>query len=172
MDTDYRDRLNRIEAYTRHSSRFLFGLMPKLGKKGVESHQSLVYDWLDNKGFKFIRTNYNGVLDQLLRYPGLEEIINKIFIGVTEEQFPENTLNTLRNFWNNGIIPKYADIEKLEVKYRGQKSEETPFTWAPFLIIGYLPESKSDKDKYVERWGEFAAVYFMEIEPYKPKDKI
>jgi hypothetical protein len=162
------DQKKRIESHLLHSSRFLWGLAPEIKKEPGQSQQNAVYAWLWGKGFEFTRSNYAEVTIQLLRHPGIEELLQKLIVPLTKAQYPKTTLDKLQEYWAKGEPPGIDEIEKLDVKQRGDKKEDIILRWRPFLEIGYLPKGKDEPRSkyYVEKWGEYAFPYLMEIEPW------
>jgi len=145
----------RIERYLLNADRFMWGLGP--------GNQQKNYKWLEDKGFRFTRARYGLVTQQLLRHPGIEELLTRLVIPTVKEMFPDDTLNELRKLWYIGELPDLKkDINRLKVKGKGYKGDPGPdraFQWRPFIEI-------STQFHYVERWGDFAGVWFEEIEPY------
>lgn len=146
----------RIERYLMNADRFMWGLGP--------GNQQDNYRWLEDKGFHFTKARYSLVTQQLLRHPGIEELLTKIIIPIVKETFPEDTLNELRKFWYIGQLPGLKDIDKLEVKGKGDPGPHRAFHWRPFLEI-------STQFHYVERWGELAGIWFEEIQPHSQESK-
>ena len=142
----------RIERYLMNASRFMWGLGP--------GNQRENYNWLERNGFKFTRARYALVIQQLLHSPGIEEVIDKIVVPAVNEQFPEATISALRAHWYRGEPPHLSDLENLDVKAMGKvpPGPDRAFYWRPFVEI-------STQFHYVERWGDFAGVWFEEIEP-------
>jgi len=141
----------RIERYLLNADRFMFGLMP--------GNQKENYSWLEHKGFRFTKTRYGLVSQQLLRDPGLEELLTRLIIPAVREYFPDDTLNALRKLWYLGEKPELKQLDKLEVKGNGYEGPNRAFYWQPFVEI-------SAQFHYVERWGELAGIWFEEIEPW------
>lgn len=135
----------RIERYLLNASRFLWGL--------GRGNQKQTYAWLEHKGFAFTRARYGLVLQQLLRNPGLEELLRSLIIPSVRERFPDETLDALRRFWHLGERPNLNRVNQLQV----QGSDYG--IWRPFLEI-------DTQFQYVEKWGELAGVWFEEIEPW------
>lgn len=166
------DQKRRLSNYLLNASRFLWGLGPKLKKDAGQSSQNATYKWLHDKGFDFTRANYSEVTRQLLRHPGIEELVDRLIVPVTTDEYPDDTLNKLRTSWQTGKIPGYDEIVGLSVRKRGYSNEDIAFEWLPFLEISYLPKDDNrPSSKYVQRWGEFAGVWFEEIEPWIKEKK-
>lgn len=130
----------KLERYLRNSSRFLWGL--GVGK------QTVTYSWLEGKGYRFDKGPYRKVTDQLLKDPGIEKIIIDLVIPRVKEMYSISILEALRRHWYDGLLPdiSFIKINRIAV----------PF---PFLEVNIQYD-------YVERWGEFAGIWFEEIEPY------
>lgn len=141
----------RIERYLLNADRFMWGLPP--------GNQKETYSWLERKGFRFTRARYGLVAQQLLRDPGLEELLTRLIIPAVREQFPNETLNTLRKFWLLGELPDLKPVSQMKVEGRGYAGPDQAFHWRPFIEI-------STQFHYVERWGELAGIWFEEIEPW------
>lgn len=135
----------KLERYLRNASRFLWGL--------GRGNQKETYDWLEEEGrkkrFEFERGTYRYVTDQLLRKPGIERILNDLIIPRVKERFTDKALEYLRSCWQMGTIPDMSFLKLYNI------SEKNVY---PFLEINL-------QYNYVERWGEFAGVWFEEIEP-------
>ena len=136
MDTQQKAKLER---YLRNSSRFLWGL--GVGK------QDVTYSWLEGKGYRFNRGPYSKVTDQLLKDPGIEKIIIGLVIPRVKEMYSISILEALHQHWYAGLLPDISFVKTNRVA--------VPF---PFLEINIQYD-------YVERWGEFAGIWFEEIEP-------
>ena len=142
----------RIERYLLNASRFMWGLGP--------GNQQENYKWLEGQGFRFTRARYGLVTQQLIRHPGIEELLTRLIIPTVKEKFPDSTLNELRKFWYIGELPDLRkDVDRLEVRGKGVPGPDRAFHWRPFLEI-------STQFHYIERWGELAGIWFEEIEPY------
>jgi len=140
----------RIERYLMNASRFLWGLCHGRNQKET-------YRWLERKGYKFTRARYGLVVQQLLLYPGLEGILKDIVIPIVEDSFPEATLNILREHWYRGELPSLSGLKNLIVRGNDTAGPDQAFHWRPFIEI-------DTQFHYVRRWGEFAGVWFEEIE--------
>jgi hypothetical protein len=139
----------RLEHYLMNADRFMWGLGP--------GNQRQNYAWLLKEGFKFTRTNYGLVIQQLIRYPGIIEILNKLIIPTVKSIFPEPTINVLREHWLRGERPSLSTLNSLDIKEKGPPGPDRAFHWRPFIEI-------STQFHYVERWGELAGIWFEEIE--------
>ncbi len=142
----------RIERYLLNADRFMWDLGP--------GNQEKNYDWLEGKGLRFAKAKYSLVLQQLLRNPGLEELLTRVIIPTVRERFPDKTRDELRKFWNAGELPNLKkDLRNLEVNGRGYAGPDRAFHWWPFVEI-------STQFHYVQRWGQLAGIWFEEIEPW------
>lgn len=139
----------RIEHYLMNADRFMWGLGP--------GNQRQNYAWLVKEEFKFTRTNYGLVTQQLIRYPGIMEILNRLIIPSVKAYFPEATINALREHWHRGERPSLSTLKSLDVKGKGDPGPDRAFHWRPFVEV-------STQFHYVERWGELAGIWFEEIE--------
>ncbi len=141
MDAERKSKLEKIERYFRNATRFLWGL----GK----DNQRETYKWLQGtEGLKFVPGSYGNVIDQLMREPGIEQIIEKIIKPRVKDLFTDSAIEYLRDCWQRGerpTMPRLRDhnLEKEEIR--------------PFVEINF-------QYGYVEKWGELAGVWFEEIE--------
>ena len=135
MDTAKREKLGR---YFKNSERFFWGLGP--------GNQDENYRWLEKKGFTFRKGAYAQVTEQLLQNPGVEELLRKVVIPRVKEIFTDAAIEYLRVCWRAGTRPDLALLKKYNIN-------ET----RPFLEI-------NTQFNFVERWGDFAGVWFEEIE--------
>ena len=150
MDTKLKTKLER---YLKNASRFLWGLSRENQKK--------TYPWLISKGkkawgpqFDFKYGPYAEVVDQVLVNPGIEKLLTDLVAPIiTKELFAEKALDFLRDCWNNGKQPSIDDLKKYNI--------HDPY---PFCEI-------NTQFNYVERWGDFAGVWFEEIEPWFKEEK-
>jgi hypothetical protein len=114
--------------------------------KGERLNQKEVYKWLRNKGCEFHDGPYTYVQAQLIQNPGIERIVTDLVVPSVHELFTNEALKYLRDCWNEGRLPDVS----FELKYNIKDS-------FPFLEI-------NRQFNYVERWGEFAWVWFEEME--------
>lgn len=131
----------KLERYLRNAREFLWGLIP--GK------QKEIYAWLRERGFEFENGTYTYVTDQLLKNPGIERILQDLVIPMVKARFTDEALEYLRSCWRVGATP---DMSLLKLYNINQKNAY------PFLEINL-------QYNYVERWGEFAGLWFEEIKP-------
>ncbi len=153
---DYNQK-GRIERYLLNTNRFMWGLAP--------GNQKVNYAWLEKEGFKFTRARYGLVIQQLIRYPGIEELLNKLVVPSIMKRFPELTINALREHWYRGEWPDLSTLKGLEVNGKGDPGVDRFFHWRPLVEI-------STQFHYVERWGEFAGIWFEEIEPWLKEKEV
>ena len=136
MDAKKREKLER---YFKNSRRFLWGL--------GAGNQDETYKWLEKKGLIFSKgASYTRVGEQLLESPGIEALLRNIIIPGVKEKFNDKALEYLRACWHAGTTP--------DIALREQYNIESAF---PFLEI-------NRQFNYVEGWGEFAGLWFEEIE--------
>lgn len=145
---DDKQRL-RLERYLMNASRFLWSLGPGNQRKN--------YEWLEKEGFKFTRARYGLVTQQLLRYPGIEKLLSELIIPTVKNNYPNPTLNALREHWYRGEWPNLKTLDTMDIKGKYEPGPHRAFWWRPFVKI-------STQFHYVENWGEFAGIWFEEIE--------
>jgi hypothetical protein len=137
----------KLERYFKNASHFLWGL----GK----GNQKETYNWLKGYGkqhlgsdFDFKEGPYRDVISQLLLNPGIERLLKDLVVPRVRELFNDEALEFLRVSWNAGTLP---DISYL--KHYNINTEDA----GPFLEVNKWY-------KYVERWGDFAGLWFEEME--------
>ena len=130
---------NKVGRYLQNSSRFLWGLGP--------GNQAKNYAWLRSKGFEFKKGNYGDVTRELLEGYRLDKIVTDLITPQVKSMFPENAVGYLRTCWDVGTQPDISMLRAYNVQ-----------SWLPFLEI-------NNQFNYIERWGEFAGLWFEEIEP-------
>ncbi|OGO04825.1 MAG: hypothetical protein A2Y91_06115 [Chloroflexi bacterium RBG_13_54_8] len=135
----------KLERYFRNANRFLWGL-PR-NNKGQRLNQKEVYKWLRGRRYEFRDGPYAYVQAQLMQDPGIERIVTDLVIPAVHELFSDKALEYLGDRWNEGRLPDMS----FELKYNVKDS-------LPFL-------ETNRQFNYVERWGEFAGLWFEEIEP-------
>jgi len=138
----------KLERYFKNASRFLWGL-------GGGKNQKEVYPWLRTKGkklwghgFDFKNGSYHDVQEQLLQNPGIEKLLKGLIVSEVKKKFSDQALAFLQLSWNAGTLPMTSYLKQYNI-----------LNAYPFLEI-------NNQFNYVERWGEFAGVWFEEIEPY------
>jgi hypothetical protein len=144
---------SKLERYLKNASRFLWGLS--------RGNQKITYPWLLNRGkklwgaqFEFKYGPYADVISQLLINPGIEKLLKDLVTQtITKELFAEKALDFLRDRWKNGILPSMSDLKGYNI--------HDPY---PFCEI-------NTQFNYVERWGDFAGVWFEEIEPWLKEEE-
>ncbi len=132
-------RKGRLERYFKNSGGFLWDL-PRM-------NQARAYAWLREKGYEFEKGPYKHVSGQLVQKYGIEDILANIIVPRVKELFSEDALNFLRSCWRTGMLPDMSFVTSFNVR--------DPY---PFLEI-------NSQFNYVSKWGEFAGVWFEEIEP-------
>jgi len=141
MDAKQRAKLER---YLKNASRFLWGLGP--------GSQEENYKWLrGEKGLEFKDGTYDSVTNQLLEKYGIETL-KEVIVSRVKELFRDKpkAIDLLRDCWQAAITP---DLSLLKVLGVDDTKEILPFV------------EINSQFNYVERWGEFAGVWFEEIEP-------
>lgn len=149
---------NKLRNYFRNSYQFMW----RLGR----GNKAKTYGWLHSQGIGFITDKYTydqtkrALLDEL----GIEKIINELIIPRVKELFSDSKLKFLRDCWKDGHLPNIATL-----KQHGIRTEDNLFYMYqeayPFLEI-----RTANRQPYVERWGEFAGLWFEEIEPLLGRD--
>ena len=132
----------KIERYLKNASCFLWGLFP--GRKQAE-----VYSWLRYKGYEFDKGSYNHVTSQLLEKYGIERILKDLIIPEVAERYSPKAMDVLRDGWYMGMHPEWPFLKTYNIR--------DPY---PFLEV-------NTQFNYIERWGEFAGIWFEEIEKIK-----
>ena len=126
--------------------------MPGISRDGFgclfrcPGNQGENYRWLERKGFSFNRGAYGRVTEQLLENPGIEALLSKLIIPRVREMFSDRALEYLNTCWQAGTTPDMALLRQYNVR-----------DTAPFLDY-------NTQFNYVEGWGEFAGVWFEQIE--------
>ena len=137
----------KLERYLKNASRFIWGLGP--------GNQKENYEWLRERELEFDRGTYSHVTDQLLERYGIEYILDHLVIPQVKTLFTDKAIDFLRDSWRAGTLPDTSFLRLYNM-----------MDPAPFLEI-------NTQFNYVARWGEFAPVWFEEIEPLwglTPKD--
>ncbi len=142
----------KLERYLRNANKFLWGLSRR-DQKGT-------YEWLQKTHkpkYEFNKGQYQYVIDQLIKRYGVEKIIEEVIVPRVEDLFNPSVLSFLRNRWQEGLVPTLNEIKQFNF---------IASDWRPFLEVnGQL------QYEYVESWGQFAGVWFEEIEPCLQKDE-
>ena len=129
----------KIERYLKNSPWFLWKLGP--------GNQQETYKWLEGKGFNFTKGSYDHVTAQLLENPGINQLLERIVVPEIHLRFTPKTIEYLRDCWNSGTSP---NLSLLSQAYNVKDA-------FPFLEVNV-------QFNYVERWGEFAGLWFEEME--------
>lgn len=143
METKQKEKLGR---YLRNSSRFLWGF-------GKGLRQAATYAWLKEEyGYEFdSKKSYSFVTKQLVdsKEVGIERLINEVIIPHVKKRYGDDVLKSLHRYWHECVLPDYSFVIVNYLKGNAY----------PFLEI-------NNQYEYVERWGEFAGIWFEEIEPH------
>jgi hypothetical protein len=117
-------------------------------------NQNYTYSWLRRKGkklwgrgFDFKDGSYHDVKEQLLQNPGIGRLLKELIAPMVKGRFSDKAMEFLQLSWNAGTLPSISYLKQYNID---------PY---PFVEI-------NKQYNYVERWGEFAGVWFEEIEPY------
>lgn len=144
MDTKLEGKLER---YFKNASRFLWGL--------GNGNQKETYRWLKSygkehlgSGFEFKEGPYKDVVDQLLQNPGIERLLKDLVAPRVRELFNDQALEFLQVSWSAGTLPDISYLKHYNINIEDA---------SPFLEINKWY-------KYVERWGDFAGIWFEEME--------
>jgi hypothetical protein len=144
-------QMEKMERYFLNAPHFLWGL-PCLPKQRRPLNQERAYYWLEGKakrkGFQFKRSRspYRTVERALLDDPGIEKMLEGVIVPAVEELFTPSQLGFLRDCWMAGTRPEMSLLTHHNI--------DNPY---PFLVV-------NQQFKFVERWGEFAGLWFEEIE--------
>jgi hypothetical protein len=137
----------KLERYCQNASRFLWGL----GNK----NQKDTYRWLKTYGkkhlgadFDFKEGPYREVIAQLLKNPGIERLLKDIVVPRVRELFSEQALEFLHVSWKAGTLPDISYLKHYNINIEDDN---------PFLEINRWY-------KNVERWGDFAGIWFEEMD--------
>ena len=137
----------KLERYFKNASRFLWGL-------GI-GNQKDTYHWLKSYGkqllgpdFDFKEGPYREVIAQLLQNPGIERLLNDLVVPRVKELYSDQVLEFLRVSWNAGTLPDISYLKHYNINIEDA---------SPFLEINKWY-------KYVERWGDFAGIWFEEMD--------
>jgi hypothetical protein len=149
------DQERRLTNYFEQADRFLWGF--PLGKGQRET-----YKWLADKGFtdkskngRPYRGPYKETEASMVLYQGIRRVIDEIVIPQVKANFDSKSLEYLSKRWHENEIPKFEELENVKFRideYGGCSFLETS-------IIGGKP--------HVDRWSNFAKMYFIELEDLK-----
>lgn len=143
LETQQKEKLAR---YMRNANRFLWGL--------IGLNQKEAYSWLQGEKYEFSKGPYAWVLDQLIKKYGVERITDQLIISRVNKLFTPPVLVFLRDCWVNGRIPEINELKRFNTA-----------NWRPFIEV-----NGQSQYQYVEGWGQFAGVWFEEIEPYQESE--
>jgi hypothetical protein len=137
----------KLERYFKNASRFLWGL--------GDGNQKETYHWLKSYGKQHLKSDFNfkegpyrDVIAQLLENPGIERLIKDLVVPRVRELFSDQALEFLHISWNAGILPDISYLKHYKIN-----TEDA----SPFLEVNKWY-------KYVERWGDFAGIWFEEMD--------
>ncbi len=137
----------KLERYFKNASRFLWGLGDK--------NQKETYEWLKKYGkqrlgpeFDFKEGPYKDVIAQLLQNPGIERLLKDLIVPRVKELYNEQVLEFLSVSWNAGTLPDISYLTHYNIDMKEAN---------PFLEINKWY-------KYVERWTDFAGIWFEELD--------
>ena len=137
----------KLERYFKNASRFLWGL----GNK----NQKETYHWLKSYGrqhlgsdFDFKESPYGDVIAQLLQNPGIERLLKDLIVPRVRELFNDQALEFLHVSWNAGTLPDISYLKHYNINIEDAR---------PFLEVNKWY-------KYVERWSDFAGIWFEEMD--------
>jgi hypothetical protein len=140
----------KLERYFMNASRFLWGLGGK--------NQKETYAWLKGYGkqhlspeFDFKEGPYKEVIGQLLQNPGIERLLRDLVAPRIKELISDQALEFLSVSWKAGTLPDISYLKHYNINIEDAY---------PFLEINKWY-------KYVERWGDFAGIWFEEMEEVK-----
>ena len=146
----------KIERYLNNSKEFIWGFV--LGNNQKERYDSLEV-WLIGNNFsdevvaRVVRgreQSYSYVTRQLIDARDIEFILFKLVGPEVEMRFPSEALGFLRRCWVSGALPNASMLRPYD--------DDVNKSWFPFLEI-------HKHYGYVDRWGEFAGLWFEDIEP-------
>ena len=144
METKQKEKLER---YFKNASHFLWGL----GNK----NQKDTYHWLKSYGkrhlgsdFDFKEGPYKEVIAQLLENPGIERLLKDLVVPRVKELFSDQALEFLRVSWNAGTLPDISYLKHYNINIEDA---------GPLLEVNKWY-------KYVERWSDFAGIWFEEMD--------
>jgi|GEM_PF-5682878 len=148
------DQGKRLIHYFKHPDRFLFGL--------VNKKQREVYAWLEKKGFVDgdggrYQGTYTEVETAMVNNQGIRKIIEDLIIPQVNVNFSEYSRRYLSEKWKNNEVPNIGDLEKNSITYRTQSYGGCTF----------LETSIINGETHVDRWSDFAKLYFIELENLK-----
>jgi hypothetical protein len=137
----------KLERYFKNGSRFLWGLGDK--------NQKETYSWLKTYGrqqlgadFDFKEGSFREVIDQLIQKPGIERLLKDLVVPRIRVLFSDRALEFLTVSWKAGILPDISYLKHYNIDTNVPN---------PFLEVNKWY-------KYVERWGDFAGLWFEEME--------
>jgi len=148
----------KIERYLKNARGFLWDLLYDRDPRPTTAttlKQKDIYKRLKDEGFHFNdKRPYRYVTGELLKNDGIEKILKKLIIPQVDEIYgkiygPQKPIDYLRECWKMGELPNWTYLHRLDI-----------WKFYPFLEV-------NTQYKYIAGWGEFAGVWFEEIEPIK-----
>jgi hypothetical protein len=137
----------KLERYFKNASRFLWGM--------GNGNQKEIYHWLKSYGrqhlgpdFDFKEGPYRQVIAQLLENPGIERLLQDLVVPRVRELISDQALEFLKVSWNAGTLPDISYLKHYNINIEDA---------SPFLEINKWY-------KYVERWSDFAGIWFEEMD--------
>jgi hypothetical protein len=98
--------------------------------------------------FDFKEGPYKEVIAQLLQNPGIERLLQDLVVPRVRELFSDQALEFLRISWYAGTLPDISYLKHYNINLEDA---------SPFLEVNKFY-------KYVERWGDFAGIWFEEMD--------
>jgi hypothetical protein len=142
----------KLERYFKNASRFLWGI--------GNGNQKETYGWLKSYGkqhlgsdFDFKEGPYKDVIAQLLQNPGIERLLKDLVVPRVRALFSVQALEFLHVSWTAGTLPDISYLKHYNIN---------TVDASPFLEVNKWY-------KYVERWGDFAGIWFEEIDRLREK---
>ena len=96
---------------------------------------------------------YRDVITQLLQNPRIEKVLQHLIVPRVRELFSDRALEFLQVSWNAGTIPDISYLKAYNINIEDA---------SPFLEVNKWY-------KYVERWGDFAGIWFEEMDGVKER---
>lgn len=147
----------KLERYFKNSSRFLWGLVPS-----DKRNQKQSYEWLRRKGYRRFKSGpYDYVMAQLLDDGGIERLLTDVVIPRVRELLTTEQLGYLRECWKEGRPVQMADLHRYGIRIVKTKGGKVTWDYLPFIEV-------NTQYNYIEKWGEFAGLWFEEIEEIEP----
>ncbi|MFC1910372.1 hypothetical protein ACFLXC_03655 [Chloroflexota bacterium] len=154
----------KLERYLRNANRFIWGL-GKVDQKNT-------YEWLEINGFtddgSRFKSSYSDTTEKLIKNYGIERIMRDILKQRIHEMYGINILDWLRNCWVAGVRPTVDMLKANNFLYilDERKVIKKDIDRDPEPFMRY-----NRQFNYIEGWGDFAGVWFEEIEPWLEESK-